>query len=241
MRDLLSEKTQKEVISYHNEILKMGRLVQGMFLKFKDAFFEKNVKLSQEIISQDMRVDFVEARLEFKSMEILAINNLYGKFFKIIFLGNKIIGILENMADMCELMAKNNIELLSYPNSINPYQFEDLFEISQNMLGEALKLFSNIIEIDEPYYIKEAINLAEWICKTDTEVDSLYHAFKRNLISRVNKDNFKSIMSNIEILSNLEKLSDFTTNIAEYSIFILTGDRYKCMKEGFDIFYSLEE
>lgn len=241
MIDLLSEKTKKEVISYHNEILKMGRLVQGMFLKFKDSFFEKNIKLSQEVIKQDMRVDFIDTKLEYKSMEILAINNLYGKYFKIVFLGNKIIGILENMADMCELMAKNNIDLLSYPNSINPYQFEDLFEISQNMLGESMKLFSSITENNSVFSIKEAIKLAKWICKTDTQVDSLYHAFKRNLMSKTNKDNFRSIMANIEILSNLEKFSDLTTNIAEYSIFILTGDKYKCTKEGFDIFYSLGE
>ncbi|OQY08463.1 MAG: hypothetical protein B6I29_05420, partial [Marinitoga sp. 4572_148] len=143
-------------------------------------------------------------------MEILAINNLYGKYFKIVFLGNKIIGILENMADMCELMAKNNIDLLSYPNSINPYQFEDLFEISQNMLGESMKLFSSITENNSVFSVKEAIKLAEWICKTDTQVDSLYHAFKRNLMSKTNKDNFRSIMANIEILSNLEKFSDLT-------------------------------
>jgi phosphate transport system protein len=48
-------------------------------------------------------------------------------------------------------------------------------------------------------------------------------------------------MSNIEILSNLEKFSDLTTNISEYTLFIITGDRYKCSKEGFDIFYSMEE
>ncbi|SHE37488.1 phosphate transport system protein [Marinitoga hydrogenitolerans DSM 16785] len=241
MIELLSEETKKQVISYHNEILKMGRLVQGMFLKFKDAFFEKNVDLSREIIKQDMRVDFIEARLEYKSMEILAINNLYGIYFKIVFLGNKIIGILESMADLCETMAKNNIDLLSYPNSINPYQFEDLFDISQNMLGESLRLFSNIVENRDLYMEKDAIELAKIICKTDIEVDSLYNAFKRNLMGKVTKDNFKSIMANIEILSNLEKFSDLTTNIAEYSIFILTGDRYKCNKEGFDIFYSLGE
>ncbi|KLO22855.1 hypothetical protein X275_04735 [Marinitoga sp. 1197] len=241
MIELLSEKTQKEVISFHNEILKMGRLVQGMFLKFKDAFFEKNAKLSKEIIKQDMRVDFIEARLEYKSMEILATNNLYGIYFKVVFLGNKIIGILENMADLCETMAKNNLDLLSYPNSINPYQFEDLFDISQNMLGESLKLFSNIIENKNTHITRESIELAKIICKTDTEVDALYNAFKRNLMGKARKDNFRSIMANIEILSNLEKFSDLTTNIAEYSIFILTGDRYKCSKEGFDIFYSLGE
>lgn len=241
MIEFLSEESKKKVISYHNEILKMGRLVQGMFLKFRDSFFEKNVKLSKEIIKQDTRVDLFEARLEYDAMGILAINNLYGKYFKLIFLGNKIIGILESMADMCETMAKNNIDLLSYPNSVNPYQFEDLFDISQNMLGESLKLFSSIIEEKERYSIKYYVGQARKICETDNEVDSLYSAFKRNLISRVNKDNFRSIMANIEILSNLEKFSDLTTNISEYTLFIITGDRYKCSKEGFDIFYSMEE
>ncbi len=31
MIELLSEETKRQVISYHNEILKMGRLVQGCF------------------------------------------------------------------------------------------------------------------------------------------------------------------------------------------------------------------
>ncbi|KAF2956623.1 PhoU domain-containing protein [Marinitoga sp. 38H-ov] len=239
MIDLLPEETKKIVLSYHNEILKMGRLVQGMFLKFKDAFFEKNVNLSKEIIQQDIRVDFIESRLEFKAMEILAINNLYGESFKLVFLGNKIIGVLESMADMCETMAKNNIDLLSYPNSINPYQFEDLFEISQNMLGEALKLFSLII--DNTYSETELIDIAKWICKTDSEIDNLYKAFKRNLMLKASKDNFRSIMANIEILSNIEKFADLTTNISEYSIYIITGDRYKCTRDGFEIFYSMEE
>ncbi|AEX85360.1 hypothetical protein XO10_04965 [Marinitoga sp. 1135] len=239
MIDLLPEETKNIIISYHNEILKMGRIVQGMFLKFKDAFFEKNMKLSKEIIEQDARVDFVEARLEYKAMEIIATNNLYGKSLKIVFLGNKIIGILESMADMCETMAKNNVDLLKLPNSINPYQFEDLFEISQGMLGDALKLFSNVIE--DGNVLGESFELAKEICNTDNEIDSLYEAFKRNLMLKVSKDNFRSIMAHIEILSNIEKFSDLSANIAEYTIFILTGDRYKCTKEGFDIFYSMGE
>ncbi|MBM7558872.1 phosphate signaling complex PhoU family protein [Marinitoga litoralis] len=239
MIDLLPEETKKTVLSYHNEILKMGRIVQGMFLKFKDAFFEKNVNLSKEIIQQDTRVDFIESRLEFKAMEILAIHNLFGKSYKLVFLGNKIIGVMESMADMCETMAKNNVDLLSYPNSINPYQFEDLFEIAQDMLGETLKLFSLII--DNTHSEKELLDIAKWICKTDLEVDSLYKAFKKNLMSRASKENFRSIMANIEILSNIEKFADLTTNISEYSIYIITGDKYKCTKDGFEIFYTMEE
>ncbi|HOO73938.1 MAG TPA: PhoU domain-containing protein [Tepiditoga sp.] len=234
----------ENLVVHLNNVLKMGRIVQGMFYKFKDAYFDKNKQLSEEIISQDDRLDYLEAKLELEGISLLTRGNYTGIYLKSNILGIKLINIFENMGDICEENAKLNLDLLTMPQKINMQSFEDIFIQANEMLSLSLRLLSDYINIDmqrlqSEKFRKDIFDTGKKICILDTEVNSLFSAYKKYLFK--SKETSKAMYTHLEILSNLEKFCDFTTNITENIIWSLTGIKYKCRGQELEYFYSMED
>jgi phosphate transport system protein len=229
---------------YLNNVLKMGRIVQGMFYKFKDAYFEKDKNLCDEIIQQDDRLDFLETKLEYEGLSMLGSQNFTGIYLKATMLGIKMSYIFENMGDLCEENAKLNLEILKLPQLVNMLSFEDIFSQSQKMFSLSLKLLSNFVNLDIQKLTEEDSQAnfflpAKEICFLNQEVNSLLAAFKKNLYR--SKEKIKTISLHLNVLSNIEKFSDFSTNIAENVLWALTGNKFKCRETKLEYFYSYEE
>ncbi|MDN5343230.1 MAG: phosphate transport system protein [Oceanotoga sp.] len=242
-RHLNSFKNDKLII-FLNNVLKMGRLVQGMFYKFKDSYFEKDKNLSNEIIEQDDRLDFLESKLEYDGLTMISANNYTGIYLKASLLGIKLSYIFENMGDLCEENAKINLEILKLPQFVNMVSFEDIFIQSHEMLSISLRLFSDFINLETDKLSKVDIDKkffepAKKICAMDIEVNSLLSAYKKHLYK--SKESVKTTNLHLNILSNIERFSDFTTNISENIIWALKGVRYKCRGTNLEYFYSLED
>lgn len=229
---------------YLNNVLKMGRIVQGMFYKFKDAYYEKNKHLCNEIIEQDDRLDYLETKLEYEGLSMLGSENFTGIYLKATLLGIKMGYIFENMGDLCEENAKLNLEILKLPQIVNMLSFEDIFSQSQKMLSLSLKTLSNFVNLDiktltdadaqTNFYLP-----AKEICFLDQDINSLLTAFKKNLYR--SKESIKTINLHLNILSNIEQFSDFSTNISENVLWALTGTKYKCRGTNLEYFYSYED
>jgi phosphate transport system protein len=229
---------------YLNNVLKMGRIVQGMFYKFKDAYFEKNKNLCNEIIKQDDRLDFLETKLEYEGLSMLGSQNFTGIYLKATLLGIKMSYIFENMGDLCEENAKLNLEILKLPQLVNMLSFEDIFSQSQKILTLSLKLLSNFVNLDiqkltEQDSQKNFFLPAKEICFLDQDINSLLTAFKKNLYR--SKESTKTINLHLNVLSNIEQFSDFSTNISENVLWALSAIKYKCRGTNLEYFYSYEE
>ncbi len=235
---------RESLIVYLNNVLRMGRIVQGMFYKFSDAYFQKEIPLSEEIISQDDRVDYLEAKLDYEGRVLLSKANFSGIYLKANLLGLKLVYIFENMADLCESNAKLNIELMKYPPKINVLSFEDLFKQTQEAFSSSLRVFSdfiniNLITLKNEEFSSVFFNPCQNICTLNNEASSLFHAYKKYLYK--SKESIESISLHMDILSNIEHFSDMSTNIAENIVFAITGNKYRCRKNSLDLFFSVEE
>lgn len=244
MKSIVSEYSHKKLIIYLNNVLKMGRLTQGMFFKLKDSYFEKNKSLSEEVVVQDDRLDFLESKLEAEGMALIGSSNFTGKFLKANLVGLKLTYVFEIMGDLCEEAAKLNIELLKLPQRINLNNFEDIFMQAQEMLSISLRMFSDFINLEiKKLTVSEVsehfLKPAKDICILKQEVSSLLKAYKRSLYR--SKDSIKSVNLHLIILTNIETFSDFTTNVSENVIWAIKGARYKCRNNKLEYFFSLED
>ena len=70
-----------ELVRYLNNVLRMGRIVQGMLYKFSDTYLERNIELSKQIVEQDDRLDLMEAELSYVGMHLLS-SLIYRYLFK---------------------------------------------------------------------------------------------------------------------------------------------------------------
>ena len=92
--------------------------------------------------------------------------------------------------------------------------------IAKNMLKDSIKLFSNFPEE------KKAMKDAKNIFSQDNEIDHLNSQVQNDLIKRMSR-NSKLVEQGTYIIwvaHNLERISDRANNIAERTIYVVTGD-----------------
>lgn len=232
------------LVRYLNNVLRMGRIVQEMYYKFADAYAERNHELSNEVIKQDDRIDYLEATLNYESAILLSSNQYTGIYLKACFMSSKLVQIFEYMGDLCEKNSKLNIEILKTPSSINVANFEDSVTLVKENLSDVLSFFSDFINIEAKKLKTEKVKedffrKAKKSCIVNCEINSLIEAYKSYLYK--SKESLKASSLHIEILNNLVTFSDLTTNISENIIWALTGELHKCRKNDLELFYFLGE
>ncbi|MFA7568612.1 MAG: PhoU domain-containing protein [Defluviitoga tunisiensis] len=233
-----------ELVRYLNNVLRMGRIVQGMLYKFSDTYLERNIELSKQIVEQDDRLDLMEAELSYVGMHLLSSFNFTGIYLKACFMSLNLVHIFENVGDLFEKNAKINIDILNNPYVINSANFEDAINVTTDNFTNTLSMLSDFVNIEEKRLrTKEVLDIffkkRKSVCMFHGEVYSLIKAYKSYLYK--SKESVKVISLHLEILNNILIFSDLTTNIAENIIWALTGDFYKCRNNDLELFYCLGE
>lgn len=121
---------------------------------------------------------------------------------------------LERMGDHAVNIAQSAQYLIERP-LIKP--FNDLPRMAE-IVGEMLKMVINS-------FVTEDSSLCKKVCERDDEVDALRTKILRELISYMTNDNttVERALHLLRISSNLERIADLTTNIAEEVMYITEG------------------
>jgi phosphate transport system protein len=138
-----------ELVRYLNNVLRMGRIVQGMLYKFSDTYLERNIELSKQIVEQDDRLDLMEAELSYVGMHLLSSFNFTGIYLKACFMSLNLVHIFENVGDLFEKNAKINIDILNNPYVINSANFEDAINVTTDNFTNTLSMLSDFVNIEE--------------------------------------------------------------------------------------------
>ena len=75
-------------------------------------------------------------------------------------------------------------------------------------------------------YINRDFNAAKNVIAHDDVIDELYYAIKKDLVEKIKKtDQGEQILDYLLIAKYFERIGDHCTNIAEWVIFAVTGER----------------
>ena len=125
--------------------------------------------------------------------------------------------ISDQAVDISELVIK--MSRLPYADAVK--EIPEMAERVQEMVRNAAKSF---VERDG--------DLAKAVCRADDEVDDLFDVIKSNLTKIVHKnvdedDNGEQALDMLMVAKYLEKIGDHASNIAEWVIFMITGEHKK--------------
>ena len=125
--------------------------------------------------------------------------------------------IADQAADISELVIK--MSKLPYAESLT--EIAEMADRVQAMVRNATKSF---VERDG--------EMAKAVCRADDAVDDLFDVIKRKLTSIVHKnieddENGEQALDLLMVAKYLEKIGDHASNIAEWVIFMLTGEHKK--------------
>ena len=206
----------QELAQLQQKLLIMGQMVAKAIENAVKALGSQNMELAREVMAGDDLVDQMQIDIEDKCMILIARQQPMAKDLRIIGTGLKITTDLERMGDHAYDIAKITLAQGDQPLLKPLVDIPRMAKLAQQMLTDSLRAY---IEMD--------IALAERICLDDDQVDDIYQQVFRELLTYMMEDphTISRATELIFVARYLERIADHATNIAEWIIYLVTGQR----------------
>ena len=191
------------------EVTRMAQIVKNNLELACRAFIEKNEKLIEEVLNQEVVINKLETGIvEYLiqlSKEPLT-GEQHSKITELINVVNDIERVgdhSENIAELAQEIIRDNLP------------FSDTAIEEMNIItNKSLEVFKYAVES----YRETDFDKARNVVKLEEEIDELEKEYRSNHIDRLNKQtcNIHSGVLFLDLLSNLERVSDHSLNIALY-------------------------
>ena len=207
-----------ELQGVRNDILQMGQMVIMAIERSIQALVDLDMELACQVIQGDDAIDELELLLEERCVVLIARQQPLAKDLRILSTGLKISTDLERIGDHAFDIAKIAKRLGEGGNG----HVKPLLDIPR-MAGLATQMLRDALTA----YVNMDVELADKVCQADDEVDALYNQLFRELLTYMlaNPAVINDATQLIFVARYLERVADHTTNIAEWVIYLQTGQR----------------
>jgi phosphate transport system protein len=198
----------------HNDLLRMGSIVEKQLYQCIEALVNQDVDLADKIIENDDLVDNLEKDIEDKCIKLIATQQPLALDLRNIFTTSKIVTDLERMADHAVDIAKITKRLKG------EVYIKKLIDIPR--MADIVK---EMIKLSLDAYVDANVEKAYEICKMDDEIDAIYRQVFSELlvIMMADSSTIKQATQFLFVCKFLERIADHTTNICEWTIYLVTG------------------
>lgn len=198
------------------EILKMGVLVEEAIYLGVKSLANLDVQMAQNVIDGDRKINDLMVDVESACLRLLALQQPMASDLRVIGTAMKIVTDLERIGDHAVDIAKTTLRL-SGDKLLKPLvDTPRMADLAKEMLRDALNA-----------YVNHDVTVAEELAKKDDVVDGLYkHIF--NELQGMMEENSANVKQGIMLLivcQHLERIADHATNIGEWVIYMVSGDR----------------
>ncbi len=208
----------QELEVLREELCHMGTVVVKAIDNSIKALVEQNLELAQQVMDGDDIIDDMQVEIEDKCMILIARQQPLARDLRIIGTGLKITTDLERVGDHAFDIANIVLKMGNQPHIKPLIDIPRMANMAQKMLKDALEA-----------YISLDITVAEQVCRDDDEVDILYEQIFRELLTYMIEEpkNISQATQIIFVARFLERVADHATNIAEWIIYLVTGQRLR--------------
>lgn len=205
---------EMELSELHNDLLRMGSIVEKQIHLCIKSLAEKDEELADEVIKNDDIVDDLMREIENKSIKLIARQQPIATDLRFIFTCINIVTDLERMADHAVDIAKITKILKNQEYIKELVDIPKMSEIVSAMIKDGLDA-----------YVERNLDKAYEVSKRDDDVDELYKKVFGEMIELMGKNNTKIEQATqfMFICKFLERMADHVTNICEWTIYIITG------------------
>ena len=208
----------QELESVRQELVHMGQIVQDSIKNAVDALARRDKALAQQVMDGDDLIDSMQVEIEDRCISLIARQQPVATDLRILGTGLKITTDLERIGDHAFDIAKIVLLIGDEPLIKPLVDIPRMAVMAQSMLEDSLQA-----------YLKLDIQLAEKVCRDDDLVDQLYHQVFRELLTYMLEDPKKINQATqlIFVARYLERIADHSTNVAEWVIYLVTGERLR--------------
>ena len=202
-------------------LTKMGELNCEAIGDAVTALETQDSELARRTKGVERLVDEKEQQIERLCLKIILKQQPVASDLLFVTSAMKMITDMERIADQAVDISELVIKMSRLPYADAVKEIPEMAERVQEMVRNAAKSF---VERDG--------DLAKAVCRADDEVDDLFDVIKSNLTKIVHKnvdedDNGEQALDMLMVAKYLEKIGDHASNIAEWVIFMITGEHKK--------------
>lgn len=196
------------------DLMAMGQKVAGAIDRSVQALCEQDQALAHEVIAHDDQINAAQHAIDEKCLVLIATQQPLAHDLRTILAVSNIAAELERIGDYSEGTARLALKLAGEPFIKPLVDIPRMAELGRRMLLSALEAFG-----------RQDTEAALKIGDADTSVDDLYNQVYRELlvIMMQNPSTITQATYLIWVAHNLERIADRTTNIAERTVFVASG------------------
>jgi len=208
----------QELEALRQKILEMGTCVERAIDQAVASLTLQDLAMARIVMDGDDDIDNMESDIEDKCIVLIARQQPLARDLRIISTGLKITTDLERVGDHAFDIAKITLEIAKQPLIKPLVDIPRMSAMAQKMLNDSLVAYINL-----------DITLAEQVCADDDAVDNIYSQTLRELLTYMMEDptTIKQATQLLFVARYLERVADHATNIAEWVIYLATGQRMR--------------
>lgn len=206
----------EQLETLNKELIKMGSLIEYAIENATDAFISQNNEKAQMVISFDKEVDEKEKEIEGLCLKLLLQQQPVARDLRQISAALKMITDMERIGDQAADISEIVMMLGKYPELKEMIHIPKMAEATIKMVKESIDA-----------YVKKDLELAKQVIDYDDVVDDLFVVVKDELIEliRSNAKQGEAAADMLMVAKYYERIGDHATNIAEWVIFSITGEK----------------
>lgn len=207
-----------ELASLRQDILAMGEQVAIAIDGAVNSLKTQDIELARKVIDGDDAIDNAEVVIEDKCMLLIAKQQPLARDLRIVSTGLKIATDLERIGDHAYEIAQVTLKLSTQPLLKPLIDIPRMAGMAQQMLHDSLDAYTRI-----------DTTLADRVCALGAEVEQLHQQLFRELLTYMMEDPRTISQATLLIFVSryLDRIAAHATNIAEWVIFLETGQRIR--------------
>jgi phosphate transport system protein len=205
---------QDELAELRSRLLEMSSLAEQLVGTAVQALLDRDQAQADAVIIGDQELDAIEVEIDDACIHLLALQQPMARDLRLITMTMKICNDLERVGDHAVNIAQTVTHLVGMPPFAILPEIEEMARIASEMLSDALD-----------HFVRGDSKAAREVCRRDDKVDALHNSTFRILITHMMEDprNIGPAMNWFLVSSNLERIADLATNIAEDVVYLVEG------------------
>ena len=206
---------QREIERLKYQILEVGALVEQAVRLAVTAIDEGDADAARRVIAGDARIDEMEVLLEEECLKVLSLHQPVAQDLRLIIAAMKMNNDMERIGDLAVNIVERALYLATKAEITPPFNLVLMGTSVQTMVKKSLDSF---VGADE--------KLAREVIQQDDVIDDMNRENYAAVIAEMRKDenSIARFMHYISVSSQLERIADLATNIAEDVIYLVEGD-----------------
>ena len=211
MRDAFHE----ELDAIQATLVTMGEMVATAMSRSSEALLKADVKIAEQVISEDEKLDTLHHDLEARAINLMARQQPVAQDLRILVTSLRMSADLERMGDLCHHIAK--LARMRFPEVAVP---SELLVIIGNMGTTALKIIEKSTHVIKTQDLQAAIELET----DDDEMDKLHRALFVALLDDSWSHGIEAAIDMTLLGRYYERCADHAVSIARRVYFLVKGE-----------------